>query len=194
MYMKYIRKQGSNLLFVLVLVLLLFTPVGTYVKVKLNQAKLWFVNPSTIEIAKREVISNFNWNLVDDEGKQINFQQMEGEVVLINFWATWCPPCIAEMPSLQELYADYGKRIKFLFVANDQPQKVSSFLKENGYNLPVYYAKSEVPKELYSRSIPATFLIDDQGNIVMKEIGSSNWNSQNVRKQIDELIAFSLAE
>lgn len=192
--MKYIRKQGSNLLFVLVLVLLLFTPVGTYVKVKLNQAKLWFVNPSTIEIAKREVISNFNWNLVDDEGKQINFQQMEGEVVLINFWATWCPPCIAEMPSLQELYADYGKRIKFLFVANDQPQKVSSFLKENGYNLPVYYAKSEVPKELYSRSIPATFLIDDQGNIVMKEIGSSNWNSQNVRKQIDELIAFSLAE
>lgn len=192
--MKYIRKQGSNLLFVLVLVLLLFTPVGTYVKVKLNQAKLWFVNPSTIEIAKREVISNFNWNLVDDEGKQINFQQMEGEVVLINFWATWCPPCIAEMPSLQELYADYGKRIKFLFVANDQPQKVSSFLKENGYNLPVYYAKSEVPKELYSRSIPATFLIDDQGNIVMKEIGSSNWNSQDVRKQIDELIAFSLAE
>ncbi|WP_046744508.1 TlpA family protein disulfide reductase [Kordia zhangzhouensis] len=192
--MKYIRIQWSNLLFVLVLVLLLFTPVGTYVKVKLNQAKLWFVNPSTIEIAKRESISNFNWNLVDNEGKQINFQQMEGEVVLVNFWATWCPPCIAEMPSLQELYADYGKRIKFLFVANDQPQKVSSFLKENGYNLPVYYAKSEVPKELYSRSIPATFLIDDQGNIVMKEIGSSNWNSQNVRKQIDELIAFSLAE
>ena len=192
--MKLTKKHWSNIIFVAVLVLILFTPVGTFLKVKLNQAKLLFVNPSSIEVEEREVVNEFNWKLIDETGRTFNFQEMEGEIVLINFWATWCPPCIAEMPSLQKLHDDYGKKITFMFVANDDPEKVRSFMEENNYDLPVYYAASDVPSKLYSRSIPATFLLDDQGKIVMKEIGSSNWNSQNVRRQIDELIAFSLAE
>ncbi|WP_420573002.1 TlpA family protein disulfide reductase [Kordia sp.] len=188
------KKQWSNIAFFVIIALLIFTPVGTYVKVKLNQAKLLFTSPSSIEQADREVLSDFNWNLVDGFGKKVNFQEMEGEIVLVNFWATWCPPCVAEMPSLNELYKDYGDKIKFVFVANDNLKSVTAYLKKNEYDLPVYYTSEKAPAEIYSNSIPATFLIDDHGKIVMKEIGSSDWNSANVRNQIDELMAFSLAE
>ncbi|PTX59855.1 thiol-disulfide isomerase/thioredoxin, partial [Kordia periserrulae] len=191
---KLTRKHWSNIIFVVVLLLIFFTPAGTFVKVKLNQAKMLFVSPSSIEEAERVVLSNFQWNLVDTNGKVVNFQEMEGNIILVNFWATWCPPCIAEMPSLHNLHKDYGDKITFLFVANDTKEKVNTYLEKNNYNLPVYYATGNAPKEMQSNSIPTTFLIDDQGKIVMKEIGAANWNSTNVRTQIDELLAFSLAE
>ena len=98
------------------------------------------------------------------------------------------------MPSLNALYSDYKDKIKFVFVANDQKSKVDAYLEKNNYDLPVYYSSEKAPTELYSNSIPATFLIDDRGKIVMKEIGSSDWNSTKVRNQINELVAFSLAE
>ncbi len=151
-------------------------------------------NPSSIAEENRVTISDFNWNLIDSNGKSVNFQEMEGKVVLINFWATWCPPCIAEMPNLNMLYTDYKDKISFVFVANDTAENVRTYLTKNTYDLPVYYTSEKAPNELYSKSIPATFLIDDQGKIVMKEIGAGNWNSQNVRNQIDELLAFTLAE
>ncbi|WP_298517813.1 TlpA disulfide reductase family protein [uncultured Kordia sp.] len=192
--MKLTRKHWSNIIFVVIIALIIFTPVGTFVKVKLNQAKMLFFSPSTIEEAERVNISDFHWNLVDDSGKKVNFKEMEGDIILVNFWATWCPPCVAEMPSLNNLYKDYGDKITFVFLANDDKEKVNSYLEKNGYDLPVYYTKANEPKELISPGIPTTFLIDDQGNIVMKEVGSYNWNSTNVRNQIDELLAFSLAE
>ena len=153
-----------------------------------------FFSPSAIEEINRVNISNFDWNLVDSSGKTVNFKEMEGDIILVNFWATWCPPCVAEMPSLNELYKDYGDKITFVFLANDKIKSVNSYLKKNEYNLPVYYSKDNEPEELRSPSIPTTYLIDDQGNIVMKEVGSYNWNSTNVRNQIDEMLAFLLAE
>lgn len=192
--MKLTRKHWSNIIFVAIIALIIFTPVGTFVNVKLNQAKMLFMHPSSIEEAERVIISDFNWNLVDNQGKTINFQEMEGNIILLNFWATWCPPCVAEMPSLNDLYQDYGDKISFVFLANDNKEKVNSYLDKNSYNLPVYYTKANVPEELRSPSIPTTYLIDDQGKIVMKEVGSYNWNSTNVRNQIDELLAFSVAE
>ncbi|WP_298423106.1 TlpA disulfide reductase family protein [uncultured Kordia sp.] len=188
------KKQWSNILFFIVIALIIFTPVGTFVKVKLNQAKMLFFSPASIEESKRVVLSDFNWNLIDNEGKAVNFQEMEGEVILVNFWATWCPPCVAEMPSLHALHEDYKDKIRFVFVANDAAERVNAYLKKNAYNLPVYYTKDNEPEELTSSSIPTTYLIDDQGKIVMKEVGAENWNSTNVRNQIDELLAFSVAE
>ncbi|MGH1386650.1 TlpA family protein disulfide reductase [Kordia sp.] len=192
--MKLTRKHWSNIIFVVVIALIIFTPVGTFVKVKLNQAKMLFFSPDSIELAERVTVSDFQWNLVDSSGKTVNFKEMEGDVILVNFWATWCPPCVAEMPSLNKLYADYKDKITFVFLANDKIKNVEAYLEKNGYDFPVYYSKDNEPTELQSPSIPTTYLIDDQGSIVMKEVGSYNWNSTNVRNQIDELLAFSLAE
>lgn len=192
--MKLTRKHWSNIIFVVIIALIIFTPVGTFVKVKLNQVKMLFFSPDSIELDERVALSDFNWDLTDGSGKTVNFKEMEGDIILVNFWATWCPPCVAEMPSLNKLYADYKDKITFVFLANDKTKNVNAYLKKNGYDFPVYYSKDNEPAELRSPSIPTTYLIDDQGNIVMKEVGSSNWNSTNVRNQIDELLAFSLAE
>jgi len=155
---------------------------------------MWFSNPSSIETSERVTISDFDWNLVDNNGKTVNFQEMEGNIILVNFWATWCPPCVAEMPSLNNLYKDYGDKITFVFMANDKIKNVNSYFEKNGYDLPVYYSKDNEPIALQSPSIPTTYIIDDQGTIVMKEVGAYNWNSTSVRNQIDELLAFTLAE
>ena len=112
--MKLKRKHWSNIIFVAIIALIIFTPIGTFVKVKLNQAKMLFFSPSAIEEINRVNISNFDWNLVDSSGKTVNFKEMEGDIILVNFWATWCPPCVAEMPSLNELYKDYGDKITFV--------------------------------------------------------------------------------
>ncbi|MEM6687112.1 MAG: TlpA disulfide reductase family protein [Bacteroidota bacterium] len=192
--MKLTRKHWGNIIFVVIIALIIFTPVGTFVKVKMNQAKMFFSHPSSIAVADRVTVNDFDWNLVDHQGKTVNFQEMEGEIILVNFWATWCPPCVAEMPSLHNLYVDYKDEIQFVFVANDTMEKVTAYLQKNGFDVPVYYSKENEPAELESSSIPTTFLIDDQGKIVMKEVGAYNWNSTNVREQIDELLAFSVAE
>ncbi|MEM6721992.1 MAG: TlpA disulfide reductase family protein [Bacteroidota bacterium] len=191
---KLTRKHWSNIIFIVVLAVIIFTPVGTYVKVKLNQVKMIFFHPDAIEEAERVVLSDYDWNLIDSNGSTVNFQEMEGEIILVNFWATWCPPCVAEMPSLEKLHEDYKDKIKFVFLANDKADKVYAYLEKNGYDLPVYFSKDNEPEALQSTSIPTTYLIDNQGNIVMKETGAYNWNSSNVRNQIDELLAFSVAE
>ncbi|MGB5360301.1 MAG: TlpA disulfide reductase family protein, partial [Eudoraea sp.] len=118
----------------------------------------------------------------------VNLSEHKGDVIFINFWATWCPPCVAEMPDLQLLYDAYGEKVTFLFIARDKKEKVSSFMMKKKYNLPVYFESGFTPKTLYSAALPTTFVIDKKGNIVVAETGSAAWNSQSVRSLLDGLL------
>ena len=106
----------------------------------------------------------------------------------MNLWATWCPPCIAEMPSMQKIYDAYGDRVVFLLVSNENQEKVTTFLKRKNLSIPSYYPLSSIPKEIASNSIPATYIIDKKGFIVVEKIGAANWNSTSVRKLLDNLL------
>lgn len=145
-------------------------------------------SPSVNNEEDRARIDSYQWRLVDIEGIPFDFEKAKGKVVLVNFWATWCPPCVAEMPSLQELYDDYGDKVAFLFVTNDAKEKVAPFMEEKGYTLPIFHETSKAPDQLVSRSIPATYLIDKEGNIVIDKVGAANWNSDKVRSTIDALL------
>ena len=103
-------------------------------------------------------------------------------------WATWCPPCVAEMPSLQDLYNDYKDQVVFVFVTSEGAEKVTPFMEKNNYNLPIYNMMSKEPDLLSTQSIPTTYLINKKGEIVIKKTGAANWNSTKVRNQLDELI------
>ena len=107
----------------------------------------------------------------------------------MNFWATWCPPCIAEMPSIQALYNDYNENVVFLFVTNDDFEIVNKFKTKKGFNFKVYQPINEVPENLMTRSIPRTFIINKAGEIVVDESGAVDWNSQKVRQQFDQLLS-----
>ncbi len=76
-----------------------------------------------IDKSKRVKLSTYNRQLKDVKGHKVDFNSFKNRVVVVNFWATWCPPCIAEMPAFEKLYQDYKKDVVFLLVANDDPKK-----------------------------------------------------------------------
>ncbi|MAU16921.1 MAG: thiol-disulfide oxidoreductase [Muricauda sp.] len=187
--MKITKEQIGNGIWILAILVILFTPVGFHVRVWVNKAMAMIISPSTIDEDEQANLKNYNWNLVELDGGQTNLQSHKGEVILINVWATWCPPCVAELPGFVELYEDYKDKATFMFVANDEKQKVEAFLDKKGYGLPVYFQGSASPQELESNSIPVTYILDKQGNIVVDKTGAANWNSEKTRALLDRLIA-----
>ncbi|MBT8305693.1 MAG: TlpA family protein disulfide reductase [Maribacter sp.] len=184
--MKLGKKRWINAALILLIILILFTPVGFYTRVFLG--RLFATSATVLKVELRMPVKNYDWQLVNADGKEFNFEMTKGKVVLVNFWATWCPPCVAEMPSLQNLYNDYFDKVEFMFVAQDKVEKVSAFIAKKGYTLPVYYSRTEAPKLLTSKTIPTTYVINREGKIIVAETGAADWNSDKVRKILDGLL------
>ena len=184
--MKITKSQISNLIFIVIIATLLFTPIETSFKVLVKQ--LFSFSPSVVKADERKSLDTYKWTLEATNGARYNFESAKGKVTLVNLWATWCPGCIAEMPSLQALYNDYNDKVEFLFVSNEEKEKIDAFMQKKGYNFPVYNKSSEIPSMLYSQTIPATYLISKNGEIVIKKIDAANWNSDTVRETIGQLL------
>ncbi|SHH03214.1 TlpA family protein disulfide reductase [Flagellimonas flava] len=185
--MKLSKEQIGNVVWIVVILLILFTPIGFHLKVFVG--KLFSGTADVIAVEDREMLESYNWQLQDMKGNPVNFKSFENEVVLVNFWATWCPPCVAEMPSLARLHSDYKDRVIFAFVASDEKIKVSKFLDKKGYSFPVYFENTKTPDVLVSSSIPATYILDKKGKVVVKEIGAAKWDAQSTRDLLDQLLA-----
>ena len=186
--MKINKSQRKNLIFLIVIALLIIPQTRLPIQVLLNKGLAIF-SPSVIDSEDRKVLDNYNWQLNDLEGKTFDYESTQNKVVLINFWATWCAPCIAEMPSLEKLHNDYKDKIIFLFVSNEEEEKISRFITKNEYSFIVYKVISKYPEDFNVTSIPRTFLIDKKGNIIIDKSGASNWNSEKVRTIIDQLLS-----
>lgn len=180
------KKQIGNVLFVVFVVVILFTPLGFPVKVFVN--RLISFSPSVIEESNQKNIKDYNWNLYSPIQGEFNLKAAKGKVVFINTWATWCPPCLAEMPSIQELYSKYNKEVVFLIIAQDEPNRVNAYMQENRFNFPVFYQKSKSPEMLSSNKIPTTFILDKKGNILVDKTGAANWNSTTTIDLLDKLL------
>ncbi|WP_149275302.1 TlpA disulfide reductase family protein [Pareuzebyella sediminis] len=130
----------------------------------------------------------YTWQLADAQTKPFGFESVKGQVVFLNFWATWCKPCIKEMPEIQKLYDDYGSKVTFLLVTQEDTKKVRSFLERRELELPIYYSQAEIPDEIASKTLPTTYIIDKEGTIKIAESGPRAWNSSQYRRLLDELI------
>jgi len=115
------------------------------------------------------------WKLKDLQGKEVNSADFKGKVVVVDFWATWCPPCRAEIPgyiALQKKYADKGLVIVGISVDEDGAKVVAPFAKAKGMNYPVLLFNDDVVTAFGGiEGIPTTFLIDQAGNIRDKKVG-----------------------
>ncbi|MCA0132356.1 TlpA family protein disulfide reductase [Winogradskyella alexanderae] len=179
----------QNILFAIIIALLLI-PQTRYPIQLLVHKGLSYINQSTIiEEGEREILSYQNWKLISDNGEVLNLKDLKGRVLFINFWATWCPPCIVEMPSLQDLYNDFNEEVVFLFVTGDELETVRKFKTKNSYSFKVYNAVNKIPQNLETKSIPRTFIIDKAGAIVVDEKGAVDWYSQKVKTQLTTLLA-----
>ncbi len=92
----------SNIIFIGLIALVLFTPVGSKLKYWASKLMASFT-PSVQKVEKRERLTDYHWQLIDNNGQSFNLSQAQGKVIFLNTWATWCPPCIAEMPQTPKL-------------------------------------------------------------------------------------------
>ncbi len=183
----FFKKHGSTILLLVLLALLFIPQTGMPIKVFVN--RLIAFSPSEVDASKRNKVQDYKWQLVDLEGSSINFSKSEGKVTLINFWATWCPPCIAEMPSMQNLYNEYGDKVDFYFVSLEDAEILQRFIQKKGYRLPIYIPKEQLPDALETNSFPTTYLISKKGEIVIEKVGAANWDSEKTKAIIEKLLA-----
>tara|TARA_R110002020_G_scaffold153093_3_gene332238 strand:+ start:1146 stop:1706 length:561 start_codon:yes stop_codon:yes gene_type:complete len=185
--MKISRSKWSNILFFILLGLLIFPNTRKPIQIAVN--RIFAFSPSVNTKDERQKINPLQYKLRGMDGSINSLPIAQGDIILLNYWATWCAPCIAEMPSLQKLYDDYADKIKFAFITNEEREVINEFLSKKGYDFPVYLATNTRPEKLMHKSIPTTFLIDKNGTILIKKTGAANWNSDSVRALIDSLLS-----
>lgn len=185
--MKIRRKTVLNILLIGFVLSFFVTPLGQYSKVLLMQ--LFAFSPSVIDAEDRERIASYDWKLKDDQWNFINFREAEGRVVILNFWASWRLPCLPEMRSLQALYEDYGDRVAFYVITDEEREPVEEFMSEYGFTIPVTYLIIGEQAPVDTSEPPRSYLIDRDGYIVVAEKGISDWDSSPVRNVLEELLA-----
>lgn len=192
--MKKKRTLQSNLLNALFFVLLgviLFVPSA---KAMLMQGlmEIGLFKPDTEQKTATEIpaIQGAAIRFSDAKGKTFTLQDLKGKVVFLNFWATWCPPCLAEMPSINKLYEQYKNDPQVVFVlvdADGKLDKAQAYLDRKKFALPVYNLDTAVPEVLFSGSLPTTVVLDKQGRISYNESGAANYASKAFVKFIEKL-------
>ncbi len=181
----------TDVLFILLIVAFIIPASRTEVMAFVNKVKSKIITPRI----KEEAIAKFsdrdyNWQLVDMQRNVHNFSEFEGKVVFVNFWATWCGPCIGEMPEIQELYNKYkdNEEIVFILATTDDFETIEAFAQKRDFDLPFYIIASTLPKVLEYTSIPTTFLINTKGEIMIRQVGAANWNSGKMTDFIEEML------
>ena len=132
-----------------------------------------------------------NFTLPDLSAHQVKLSDFRGKVVFLNFWATWCPPCRSEMPSIQKLSKLMaGEKFQLLAVSVDNGgvEKVQKFIEDGKYTFKVLHdRKGEVASKYGVRGIPATFIIDQTGAIVETAVGARDWAAPDLVKRLKGL-------
>ena len=135
--------------------------------------------------------ADYNFMLIDQQGNRKPFADFKEKVVFINFWATWCPPCIAEMPDINSLYEDQKTQgIEFVLISlDDDFQKAKDFLQKKEFAFPIYQLASPLPEVYESSAIPTTYVISPEGKIVVTKSGMAKYNTRKFKDFLQSLKA-----
>lgn len=140
--------------------------------------------PSSVTISE-------DFLLQDLQGNTVEFGSLKNKVIFLNIWATWCPPCVAEMPGIQSLYDKVkgNKNIAFVMLSVDQNgmEKVKKFIAKKGYTFPVYLPAGSIPAAFQTQSIPTTFILSRDGAIATKHSGMADYDSPKVKEFLEGL-------
>lgn len=140
------------------------------------------------EDKKNYPVADLNLKLRDINGNVLSLADLKGKVIFMNFWATWCPPCVAEMPAINELHKEMGDEVAFVMLSMDQDfQKAIAYKERKEFGLPIYQPASQIPSMYGSSQLPTTYVIDAQGKLVMTHMGMADYNNQEFRNFLKSL-------
>ncbi len=186
--LKKIKSNWGSILFYMAILIFVFSP----------GAKAWLLKQViSTGFFKADIKNEASINtttipafaVTDAKGHQITSASLKGKVVLINFWASWCAPCRAEMPSLNKLYLALrnDNSFVFLFVNEDEDiNKGITFIKNNNYAIP-FYQSNGVSPEIFGGTLPTTVILNKEGQIVLKHEGMADYDNEQFIKQLKEL-------
>jgi len=177
--------------FFLALLLTLLFPQGRMaVGGFVNRAKSMVSQPGLIEERVPVAESSFNWEMTTVDNSSFDLKNSKGKVIFLNLWATWCPPCVGEMPGIQDLYDKFkdNPKVEFVLVSNEAIGTINKFIERKEYTFPVFSSQVQTPPAFATRSIPTTYVISKKGEIVVKEIGAVNWGGKKMEGIIDQLL------
>lgn len=138
------------------------------------------LQPDTEESVVHGRSADYNMPLLTLDGERTSLAEFKGKTIFMNLWATWCPPCIAEMPNIQRLYDDIeDENIVFVMASlDDDHQKVRDFIARKEFTFPVYSVLAK-PRIYDSSVVPTTYVISPQGNILMEHRGMAKYDTND---------------
>ncbi len=137
----------------------------------------WLMSAPIQQVDSPNQISLPDFALSDLSGKQHNIKEWQGKVLIINFWATWCPPCLKEMPEFVELQNEYGsKGLQFIGIAIDDAEPVKGFIANKKINYPILLGEDQGTKIAHDlgnivNTVPFTVIVDKKGHVVKSHMG-----------------------
>ena len=192
----WLKKNGFTAVLIAFIALMIFSP----------DTKAWFLRQiastglmnskietkeNSAEISEKTSAAVFSVTDISS-GNQISTAELKGKVVFINFWASWCPPCRAEFPSIQKFYEKYKSNNQVVFLTvnlDDNPELGKKYLAKENFSIPFLVPSSEIPKEIFSGSLPTTVVLDKNGAIRLHHQGVADYSTKTFYQQIDGLIS-----
>ena len=130
--------------------------------------------------------------VIRDDGKVVSLDSFKGKVVLINFWATWCPPCVGEMPDINRLYQKFHKKgLEVVAIANprDSVERIKAFFKMRGIQFHYYVDQDfSAARAFFVRAIPTTYIVNKKGIVVQRFVGARPWMSAQFQDYFEKLL------
>lgn len=157
--------------------------------------KTGFLDPDLEKTTSEEITSapvtkaDLNFQLINAQGERVSLEDFKGKAIFLNVWATWCPPCIAEMPGINKLYNKVkDENVEFVMLSIDQSfEKAKDFKAKKNFDFEIYAPGGPLPQMYSSRSIPTTYVIDAKGNLVLTHMGMGDFDTKEFRNFLKKI-------
>lgn len=185
----FLKEHGFSIFLGLVVIIMLVSPdakawaIRQLMKTGVFNAKIEAAAPAD------KLVHDFSFS--DLDGNVVSTNQLRGKVLFINFWASWCPPCRAEFPSIQQLYQKFKDHPDVVFIMinqDDESAAGKSYLDKEGFTFPMHRLHGPLANEIYTGSLPTTLVMDKAGSIRFKHEGFANYGSSKFIAQLEELL------
>ncbi|MFQ5740689.1 MAG: TlpA disulfide reductase family protein [Acidobacteriota bacterium] len=161
------------------------------VLVLLMAFQVFLPNLPTSASAGKEKVVDLSAKLLTLDGKPVTVENYSGKVLFINFWATWCSPCRAEMPSMADLYLKFqNEGLSMVAITNEDPETVQAYLEERPYPFPILLdPEGTLFRRLEVYGLPTTYVLDGQNNVILNQIGGNDWDSPDMVDRFRSFLA-----